>query len=81
VKPRFGSWGQEVHLSRDEDELRALLEPFTSAATALLRRAAARETATSRRREQPVHAEAVGDDVHTEYSADCLGAVGFAALP
>jgi RimK family alpha-L-glutamate ligase len=26
VKPRFGSWGQEVHLSRDEDELRALLE-------------------------------------------------------
>lgn len=26
VKPRFGSWGQEVHLSRNEDELRALLE-------------------------------------------------------
>jgi RimK family alpha-L-glutamate ligase len=25
VKPRFGSWGQEVHLSHDEDELRALL--------------------------------------------------------
>ena len=25
VKPRFGSWGQEVHLCRDEDELRALL--------------------------------------------------------
>lgn len=25
VKPRFGSWGQEVHLSYDEDELRVLL--------------------------------------------------------
>ena len=193
VKPRFGSWGLEVHLSRDEDELRALLirlreqpwfrrqgalvqslvEPrgrdlrvivaagrvvgaierralpgewrtnvslgavrrqvkpslaaralalravaalgidlagvdiagdeagrmsvlevngavdftpeygadvFTSVATALLRRAAARETAASRRREQPVHAEAVGDGAHTEYGADCLDVVGFAAL-
>lgn len=193
VKPRFGSWGQEVHLSRDEDELRALLERlreqtwfrrqgalvqslveprgrdlrvvvaagrvvgaierralpgewrtnvslgavrrqvkpslaaralalravaalgidlagvdiagdeagrmrvlevngavdftseygadvFASAATALLRRAAARETAASRRHEQPVHAESVGDDAHSEYGADCLGA-GFAALP
>jgi ribosomal protein S6--L-glutamate ligase len=26
VKPRFGSWGQEVHLCRDESELRARLE-------------------------------------------------------
>jgi ribosomal protein S6--L-glutamate ligase len=26
VKPRFGSWGQEVHLCRDEDELLARLE-------------------------------------------------------
>jgi RimK family alpha-L-glutamate ligase len=26
VKPRFGSWGQEVHLSRNADELRARLE-------------------------------------------------------
>ena len=26
VKPRFGSWGQEVHLAHDEDDLRALLE-------------------------------------------------------
>jgi RimK family alpha-L-glutamate ligase len=26
VKPRFGSWGQEVHLCRDEHELRARLE-------------------------------------------------------
>ena len=26
VKPRFGSWGQEVHLCRDEGELRTLLE-------------------------------------------------------
>jgi RimK family alpha-L-glutamate ligase len=26
VKPRFGSWGQEVHLCRDEDELRRQLE-------------------------------------------------------
>jgi RimK family alpha-L-glutamate ligase len=26
VKPRFGSWGQEVHLCRDEDELREQLE-------------------------------------------------------
>ena len=26
VKPRFGSWGQEVHLSENEDDLRALLE-------------------------------------------------------
>jgi RimK family alpha-L-glutamate ligase len=25
VKPRFGSWGQEVHVSHDEDELRARL--------------------------------------------------------
>jgi RimK family alpha-L-glutamate ligase len=26
VKPRFGSWGQEVHLCSDEDELRSVLE-------------------------------------------------------
>jgi RimK family alpha-L-glutamate ligase len=26
VKPRFGSWGHEVHLTHDEDDLRALLE-------------------------------------------------------
>jgi RimK family alpha-L-glutamate ligase len=193
VKPRFGSWGQEVHLSRDEDELRALLERlgerpwfrrqgalvqslveptgrdvrvvvaagrvvgaierralpgewrtnvslgaarlsvkpslaaralalraiaalgldlagvdiggdeagqmrvlevngavdfapeygddvFAAAATALLRRAATRGAATSRGREQPLRLEARRDDVRSDYGADCLGAVGFAAL-
>jgi ribosomal protein S6--L-glutamate ligase len=30
VKPRFGSWGHEVHLSHDEDDLRALLARLAS---------------------------------------------------
>jgi glutathione synthase/RimK-type ligase-like ATP-grasp enzyme len=51
---------------------------FTSAATALLRRAATREAGASRRRE-PMYVEAVGDEARTKYGSDCLGAIGFAA--
>jgi ribosomal protein S6--L-glutamate ligase len=48
---------------------------FTTTASALLRRAHAREP-VSRRRELPVQLDAVGDGARVEYGADCLGAAG-----